>query len=113
LNIFISILKIYFFYFYNSVIQKFTFFFFFISNKISQIFEKKIRNDIAFIGQITLDGIIEPVGGIKNKLVAALENGIKTVFIPADNLSSVPRFAQHLVVPVKKYFRLILQLLLP
>ncbi len=52
-----------------------------------------VRKDIAMTGEITLRGRILPIGGLKEKLLAALRSGIKTVLIPAENekdLAEVP-----------------------
>ncbi len=64
-----------------------------------------IRRDIAMTGEITLRGRVLPIGGLKEKLLAALRAGITTVFIPKENekdLAEIPeQVKRHLtLVPV-------------
>jgi ATP-dependent Lon protease len=52
-----------------------------------------VRKDIAMTGEVTLRGNVLPIGGLKEKLLAALRGGIKTVMIPAENekdLTEIP-----------------------
>jgi ATP-dependent Lon protease len=44
-----------------------------------------VRRDVAMTGEVTLRGRVLPIGGLKEKLLAALRGGIRTVLIPAEN----------------------------
>ncbi|SFV86353.1 ATP-dependent protease La Type I [hydrothermal vent metagenome] len=60
---------------------------------VSVLTGRKVKADVAMTGEITLRGEITPIGGLKEKMLAALRGGIKTVIIPSDNereLSEVP-----------------------
>ena len=60
---------------------------------VSALTNIKVKRDIAMTGEITLRGRILPIGGLKEKLLAAVRVGIKTVLIPMDNkrdLSEIP-----------------------
>ena len=52
---------------------------------LSVLEKKKIPSDIAFTGEISLNGNILKIGGLKEKLIGAYNNGIKTVYIPTSN----------------------------
>ena len=56
---------------------------------ISLFLDKPVPNDISMTGEITLRGKILPVGGLKEKLIAAKRCGINTVFIPKDNSNDI------------------------
>ena len=60
---------------------------------VSVMTRTPIRKDVAMTGEITLRGRVLPIGGLKEKLLAALRGGIKTVLIPRDNekdLAEIP-----------------------
>jgi ATP-dependent Lon protease len=64
-----------------------------------------IRRDIAMTGEITLRGRVLPIGGLKEKMLAALRGGIKTVLIPNDNMKDLAEIPDNVkegleVIPV-------------
>ncbi len=56
---------------------------------VSALTDKKVRSDIAMTGEITLRGRVLPIGGLKEKSMAAYKAGMKTVYIPFDNISDL------------------------
>jgi ATP-dependent Lon protease len=64
---------------------------------ISLFLNKSIRNDVAMTGEISLRGLVMPIGGLKEKSLAALRAGIKTVMVPRRNekdLEDIPAEAK-------------------
>ena len=73
---------------------------------ISAITGKKVRADVAMTGEITLRGRVLPIGGLKEKLLAAKSAGVKTVCIPEKNMRDVEDISAEItkgldIVPVK------------
>ena len=73
---------------------------------VSLIAGVPIRRDVAMTGELTLRGRVLPIGGLKEKLLAAVRNGITKVLIPAGNTAELSEVPEHLlskveVVPVK------------
>jgi ATP-dependent Lon protease len=63
----------------------------------SLLSQRTVRPDVAMTGEISLRGIVLPVGGIKEKCVAAARAGIRTVILPARNrrdLEDIPESAR-------------------
>lgn len=65
-----------------------------------------VRGDVAMTGEITLRGEITAIGGLKEKLLAALRGGIKTVLIPEDNVKDLAEIPDNVksvldIVPVR------------
>ena len=64
-----------------------------VTSIVSALTEIKVKSTVAMTGEITLRGRILPIGGLKEKLLAAKRGGIKTVLIPIDNkkdLAEIP-----------------------
>ncbi len=75
---------------------------------ISSLSNLKISNSIAMTGEVTLNGGVLPIGGLKEKVIGAYNRGIKTVIIPYENvkdLDEIPNEVKENIkfVPVKRY----------
>lgn len=74
---------------------------------VSALTNKKIRQDIAMTGEVTIRGKVLPIGGLKEKALAALRYGIKNIIIPKQNekdLEDIPEEARKEIIfyPVKE-----------
>ena len=74
---------------------------------VSVLTKTPVRKDVAMTGEITLQGRVLPIGGLKEKLLSALRGGIKTVIIPKDNekdLAEIPDIVTKgmKIIPVKE-----------
>lgn len=73
---------------------------------LSAVTGKKVRADLAMTGEITLRGRVLPIGGLKEKLLAAKNAGIQTVLIPKENTADVEEFSSEItkgleIIPVE------------
>ena len=74
-----------------------------VTTLLSLLKNKVIPSDISMTGEMTLRGKILPIGGLKEKLIAASVNGIKQVFIPVENKNDL----EDVPVPVKKKLEIV------
>jgi ATP-dependent Lon protease len=77
-----------------------------VTSIVSVLTDTPVRRDLAMTGEVTLRGRVLPIGGLKEKLLAALRGGIKTVLIPDENekdLADIPdKVKSELeIIPVK------------
>lgn len=63
---------------------------------LSAVTKKKVRADVAMTGEITLRGRVLPIGGLKEKLLAAKNAGIKRVLVPTENEQDVQEISQEI-----------------
>jgi ATP-dependent Lon protease len=60
---------------------------------VSLLIERAVRQDLAMTGEITLRGLVLPVGGVRDKVLAAHRVGITTVILPRKNLKDLKEVA--------------------
>ena len=73
---------------------------------VSTLTNIPVRSDVAMTGEITLRGEVTAIGGLKEKLLAALRGGIKTVLIPEENVKDLQEIPENVkngleIIPVK------------
>ena len=73
---------------------------------VSVLTKIPVRKDVAMTGEITLQGRVLPIGGLKEKLLAAKNAGIHTVLVPKENLADVEELSVEItkgleIIPVE------------
>jgi len=71
---------------------------------VSLLLGKPTRPDVAMTGEITLRGLVLPIGGLKEKILAAKQAGIKTVILPARNKKDLPEIPKEAKKGIKFKF---------
>ncbi|NDW43648.1 endopeptidase La [Ruegeria sp. PrR005] len=76
-----------------------------VTSIVSVLTQIPVRKDIAMTGEVTLRGNVLAIGGLKEKLLAALRGGVKTVLIPAENEKDLPEIPDNVkegleIIPV-------------
>jgi len=83
---------------------------------MSIVSNRKVKNDVAMTGEITLQGRVLPIGGLKEKLIAAYRDGINTVYFPKKNekdLEEMPEYVNKKIklIPVEKVEEILVDVL--
>ena len=68
---------------------------------VSALTNTPVRQDVAMTGEVTLRGRVLPIGGLREKTMAALRNGMKTVLLPADNVGDLEEIDQTVRAALK------------
>ena len=79
---------------------------------VSCLTNKPVRNDVAMTGEVTLRGNVLPIGGLKEKSIAAHRSGIKTIYIPFENQKDIDDIPESVrgdmqIIPVKHVFEIL------
>ena len=64
---------------------------------LSALTERPVRQDVAMTGEITLRGRVLPIGGVKEKLLAAYRAGIRTILLPRENEKDLEEIPEHVL----------------
>ena len=83
----------------------------------SAVTNKLVRNDVGMTGEVTLRGLVLPIGGLKEKSIAADRSGLKTIIIPKENESDIDEIPEEvkakleivLVSEVNEVFDIVIQ----
>ena len=85
---------------------------------VSGLTGRKIRSDVAMTGEITIRGNVLPIGGLKEKVLAAYREGIKTIVLPKENERDIEDIPENIrekleFVPVEHMDQVLKTALLP
>lgn len=85
---------------------------------VSALANRPVRNDVAMTGEVTLTGKVLPIGGLREKSMAAYKSGITTVFIPEENVPDLQKIDKTMsekvrFIPVKTVSEILDAVLLP
>lgn len=67
----------------------------------SAVTNKLVRNDVGMTGEVTLRGLVLPIGGLKEKSIAADRSGLKTIIIPKENESDIDEIPEEVKAKLK------------
>ena len=82
-----------------------------LTSMLSLLKQKQIDSSVSMTGEITLRGKVLPVGGIKEKILAAINNNVKTIYVPIDNKEDVREIPLELLKGIRiKYINSYLEL---
>jgi len=70
----------------------------------SLFMQAKVRHDVAMTGEVTLQGKVLPIGGLKEKILAAKRAGIRTLIIPEENRESISDFGDEILSGLEIHF---------
>ncbi len=71
---------------------------------VSALTKNPVRCDVAMTGEITLRGKVLPIGGVKEKLLAAHRMGLRTIVLPKDNEKDLADIPQEILSSLKMHF---------
>ena len=63
---------------------------------LSALTQRLVNKDVAMTGEVTLNGLVLPVGGIKEKVLAARRGGLQTVLLPRKNENDLEKIPEEL-----------------